>query len=62
MDLFMLLLIIMKLKTPIESPGVGISHYGELLRPATPPFFFSPLLPAVFTCLLYIYDSIAEKC
>ena len=25
MDLFMLLLIIMKLKTPIESPGVGIS-------------------------------------
>ena len=28
----------------------GPFHYGGLLRPATPPFLLSPLIPPVFTC------------
>ena len=28
----------------------GGAHYGGLLRPATPPFLLSPLIPPVFTC------------
>ena len=43
--------IILNIKHSSDMPqAVSPYHYGGLLRPATPPFLLSPLIPPVFTC------------
>ena len=38
-----------------------LDHYGELLRPATPPFFSAPLVPAVYDRYMIVLLRNVEK-